>query len=245
MAESNPTAKPATPAAKSRNPVEKIIVRGFIAIMLVLVAIEANSWWQHKQAFAALSAKTKAVDEAADAPVVTEADIKAYFQGKKPSRSPKPEAGNNFNGASRIDVYSWFTISPVNKRDIYVYYGRETSTDTNGPEVLAIQVKDEAPPRPPQVASGDETPAQMGPPPGMMAPGMGGPGPGGARRGRPGGGESASTAPDGEKAAGDKPEDDSPAGDKPADDKSGDDKPNDDKPNDEKPNDEKTDKNLQ
>jgi hypothetical protein len=212
--------------------VEKIIVRGFIVIMLILVAIEANSWWQHKQAFAALSAKTKAVDESADAKAVTEADIKAYFRGKQPRKVP-PEAGNNFTGASRIDVYSWFTISPVNKRDIYVYYGRETSTDTNGPEVLAIQLKDEAPPAPPQVASGEATPVQAGPPAGMMMPGMGGPG--GARRGRPGGGESASTTPDGEKTAGDKPEDDSPAGDKPAEDKSGDDKPND----------EKTDKNQQ
>jgi hypothetical protein len=228
MAENNPTPQPAKPAAKSRNPVEKIIVRGFIAVMLVLVAVEANSWWQHKQALAELIEKTSAVDKVADAPAVTEADIKEYFRGRKPSRSAPPETGNNFTGASRIDVYSWFTISPVNKRDIYVYYGRETSTDTKGPEVLAIQVKDEAPPAPPappQVAAGDQSGAGPGAPAGAgMMPGMPG-GRGGGGRGRPGAGAaSAAATSDDDKTAGDKPE-----GEKSADDKSGDEKPNEEK----------------
>jgi hypothetical protein len=213
MAE-NPTPQPAKPAAKPRNPVERVIVWGFIAVMLVVVAVEGNSWWQHKQALADLIAKTSAVDKAPDAQAITEADIKAYFQGKQPSHSSPPEAGNNFTGASRIDVYSWFTISPVNKREIYVYYGRATKDDKGGPEVLAIQVKDEAPP--PQVASGEAPPAQGGPPQGMMMPGMQG-GPGGGPGGRPAAGHDASTA-GGEKASDDKAE-----GEKPADDKSGDD----------------------
>jgi hypothetical protein len=222
MAENNPTPQPAKPAAKPRNPVERVIVWGFIAAMLVLVAVEANSWWQHKQAFAALVAKTKAVDEAADAPAVTEAVIKDYFQGKQPSHSAPPERGNNFNGASRIDIYSWFTISPVNKREIYVYYGSATKDDTNGPDVLAVQIKNEAPPAPsapPQVASGEQPSA--GPPPGggMMMPGMQG-GPGGGRRGRPGAGDGS----DASKTDGDKSD-----ADKPAEDKTGDDKADEEK----------------
>src|SRR5262245_61185256 len=228
MAESNPTPQAAKPAAKPRNPVERVIVWGFIAAMFVLVAVEGNSWWQHKQAFAALSAKTKAVDETPDAPSVTEADIKAYFQGKEPTPK-KPEAGNNFTGASRIDVYSWFTISPVNKREIYVYYGKESKHDKNGPEVLAIQIKDEAPPAPPRIAGGEPS---SGPPPGagmMMPPGMQG-GPGGGRRGRPGGDDESSTAtPDADKAAGNNPATDASDDDKPAEDKSGDDKPSEEK----------------
>jgi translation initiation factor IF-2 len=218
MAESNPTPQAAKPAAKPRNPVERVIVWGFIAAMLVLVAIEGNSWWQHKQAFAALSARTKAVDETPDAPAVTEADIKAYFHGKE-ATPKKPEAGNNFTGASRIDVYSWFTISPVNKREIYVYYGKESKQDKNGPEVLAIQVKDEAPPAPAQVAAGEQPSA--GPPPGggMMPPGMQG-GPGGGQRGRPPGHDSAASKPDGEKTG-----DEQPAGEKSDGDKPGDEKP--------------------
>jgi hypothetical protein len=224
MAEINPTPQPAKPTAKPRNPVERVIVWGFIAAMLVLVAVEGNSWWQHKQAFAALSAKTKAVDEQPNAPAVTEADIKAYFQGKQPREVPL-QAGNNFTGASRIHAYSWFTISPVNKREIYVYYGSASKEDKNGPEVLAIQVKDEAPPAPTaptQVASGGQPPEG-----GMMSPGM--PGGAGGRRGRPGAGDgSATPATDDEKTAGDKSDGDKPVGD--------------DKPNEDKADDEKTDK---
>ena len=40
MSENNPALQPAAPAAKPRNPVEKVLVRGFIAVMLVLVAVE-------------------------------------------------------------------------------------------------------------------------------------------------------------------------------------------------------------
>src|SRR5262249_34960625 len=153
--------------------------------------------------FAALSARTKAVDELPDAAAVTESDIKAYFAGKEPSHSGKPEAGNNFTGASRIDVYSWFTISPVNKRDIFVYYGRATKEDKNGPEVLAIQVKDEPPAMPAQVASDQPPAAGAGAAPGMMMPppGMRG-GPGGGGRGRPPAGDNAA-ASEGDKADGD------------------------------------------
>ena len=218
MAESNPTPQSSAPAGKPRNPVELFLVRGFIVVMLILIAIEGNSWWQHRKAIAALGEKMKAVDEAADSPAVTEAVVKDLLGGKARDRSVKPEAGNNFTGASRIDVYSWFTISPFNKREIYVYYGRESEEDKNGPEVLAVQVKDEAPPAPPQVA-GEQQPPPAGAGPGGMMPGMMG-GPGGGRRGRPDG--HSSEAPSAEGADGDKADAD----------KSGDDKPGDDKPKD-------------
>jgi hypothetical protein len=218
MSESAPAPQTGNPPPKRRNPVELFLVRGFIVVMLILIAIEGNSWWQHRKAIAALGEKMKAVDEVPNSAAVTEADVKQLLGGKACDRSVTPEAGNNFTGASRIDVYSWFTISPLNKREIYVYYGKATKEDVNGPEVLAVQAKDEAPPAPPQMAGDQQPPPEMGPGAAGMMPGM--PGPGGGRRGRPGG-DSSAAAPadgqDGEKTESDKPAEDNSDDDKPKD----------------------------
>jgi len=146
MSTSNPAPPAAQPTAKPRNPVEKLLVRGFIGVMLVLVAVETWFWWSHKQAATALLNMTKAVDDATpNTAAVTETDVKKIVGDKKPSRSEDVHGKANANGASRLDVYSWFTISPVNKREIYVFYGYQKPGDKEPPEVLAVQLSDTVP----------------------------------------------------------------------------------------------------
>ncbi len=147
MSTGNPAPQTAQPASKPRNPVERLLVRGFIGVMLVLVAVETWFWWSHSQAATALLKMTKAVDDATpNTAAVTETDVKAIVGDKKPSRSENVRGQANSNGASRLDVFSWFTISPINKREIYVYYGFQGPNDKGPPEVLAVQLSDTVPP---------------------------------------------------------------------------------------------------
>src|SRR5262249_7096438 len=152
------------------------------------------SWWQQKSVLNELLPKLRAVEETS-APPVTEADVKKAVGGKQPAKSEDlSKSANRPYGASRVDVYSWFTVSPVNKRDIYVYYGKTGAQDKEGPEVLSIQGDDKED-KPQQVASGGAAPASGPPtggasgmmprPPGGGGPGAGGPGAAGPRGGRP------------------------------------------------------------
>jgi hypothetical protein len=230
MADSNPSPQPAAPAAKPRNPVEKLVVRGFILVMLALVAIEGIPKWQHYSAMKTLLTMTKAVDESPDGNAVTKADVEKVLGSKQPIRSGPPEPMKNFNGASRVDVYSWFTFSPVHKREIYVYYGSTSGDEKNGPEVLAVQADDNPPEEPPKIAGDEPMAAPAGAGPGMtpdMMPGMGGgrggP-PAGMRGGRPPTGDadtekSESEKQDADKSDTEKTDDDKPGQEKPADDK--------------------------
>src|SRR5262249_35543597 len=119
----SPAPEAAKPASKPRNPVEKLIVRGLIGVMIVVVAVEGWSWWNHRKALEKLFALTGAVDKAPNAAAVTETDVIAVVGEKKP-RTEDVKGKPGSNGASRLDVYSWFTISPINKREIYVFYGQ-------------------------------------------------------------------------------------------------------------------------
>ncbi len=242
MAESTPTPQPAAPAAKPRNPVEKLLVRGFIAVMLVLVAIEGFAKWQHHHALTALTAMMKAVDEVPDSPPVTMADVKKIL-GNKQFRTEELEGWKNHVGANRVDIYSWFTFNPVNKREIYVYYWKKSQKAEekdgvdNNPEVLAVQADDKAPEEPLKVA-GDQpaAPPEGGGGPGMMGPGMmspemmgggrGGPPPG-MRGGRPPTGDADAGKSDTEKPDAEKSETEKADVEKPAQDKSADEKPKD------------------
>ena len=241
MAETTPTPQPAAPAAKPRNPVEKLLVRGFIAAALVLIAVEANSWWQQKSVLDALLPKLKLIEVDAKAPAVTEADVKKAVGGKEPDKEKSTSGLNtavSHFGASRMDVYSWFTISPVNKREMYVYYGKAGKHDKDGPEVLSIQTDNEPPPKvvSEKVAGGDQPapaaggPGMMGGGPGMMGggPGMMGGGPGEAppaHAGPQGAGEPGAVNKDGDKPGEEKATSDATDENKPSDDKSDDAKP--------------------
>ncbi len=235
MSTSNPSPATAKPAAKPRNPVERMLVRGFIVVMFVLIAVEGWSKYGHYHAITKLQAMTKAVDEK-NAPPVTEKDVLEVMGGKKPVTEDlhgKPGS----NGAGRLDIYSWFTVSPIDSREIYVFYGLKGKADEGPAEVLSVQSKrdmaDEPLKAPPVAATnGGGAPAGM---PGMGAPGMGARGSPRGAAGRPGRGAPPSGGKEGEESGAATPDSKNPPDEEPADEKSPDEKSPDEKPADEKP----------
>jgi hypothetical protein len=215
MSTSNPSPDAARLAVKPRNPVERLLVRGFIVVMLVLIAVEGWSKYSHYRAITKLQEMTKAVDEK-NAPPVTETDVIAVLGGKKPvTEDVRGKPGSN--GAGRLDIYSWFTVSPIDSREIYVYYGLKGKADQGPAEVLSIQTKRDVPVEPLTAPAAGAANA-AGKPPGMSgAPGAGAPG----AAGRPGSGmarpgnkendKSDAASPDSEKTPDDKPADDGSA----------------------------------
>jgi hypothetical protein len=223
MSESSPAPQQCSPTAKRRNPVERLLVRGFIGVMLVLVAVESNSWWRHKSALDTLRAKIRAFETAADSPAVKEADVKAVVGGMLPVKTEDLKGKGISNGASRLDVYSWFTISPFKKRELYVYYGHQGPADKEGAEVLEVEPDDQVA-EPIQVKELTEEEKEQNRKAMMGAGGVGG----GVERGGAGAMEQlrksmmggAGAAP--ERAGGERPparDADKPAGDQPAGDK--------------------------
>lgn len=228
MSESQPPQQSSRPAAKPRNPVEKFLVRGLIAVLLVLVAIEGYFRLEYGKVLGALQEKVAAVDKQVDSKPVTEADVKAIVGDRKPSRTEDFGPSNpSPNGAKRMEVYTWFTLRPGSKREICVFYGTKGHHEDVA-EVIAVQTDDQIEaikaPEPAagqgQAAAGGGT--MMGPPGGMGGPGMRG----GGRGGPPG--QHDPNATNDAKPASD--------GDKPDADKSADEKP------DEKPTEAKTEK---
>jgi len=211
------------PAAKPRNPVEKFLVRGLIAVLLVLVGIEGYFRMDYGKALDALKERVKAVDSGTGK-AVTETDVKAILGDRKPSRTEEFGASNpSRNGAKRLDVYSWFTLKPDGKREICVYYGAKGTKDDVA-EVIAVQTDEKIEdPHPP--ALGDDQPKALGGAGGMVGPSAGGPGDPGAAGGHGGGGgrrgggarRGAPAAADGEKSDADKTDTDKPADEKPSD----------------------------
>ena len=184
MSENRPDVRPAGTPPKPRNPVEKILVRSFIVVMLVLVAVEAVGWYGHRQAVRVLQTRIAAIETDANAPAVKAEDVQSAVGGKKPSKSEDLKGKSISNGASRREIYSWFTFSPVKKRELWVYYGHSGSNDAEGPEVIEVDTDEElAGPvalTPEELAEAQKN-ATSSPPPGM---GMGM----GSRGGMPGGG---------------------------------------------------------
>ncbi|MFN0050798.1 MAG: hypothetical protein ACKV0T_01315 [Planctomycetales bacterium] len=129
------TSPPATgspTAAKPRSLAEKILVRGFITVGLVLILIEFMSYWAQHSAYEQLAAKFKLTEEGG--PPVKAADVKAAVGGRAPSTDEDLAGKGMANSAKRVEVYSWFTLSPVNKRNLYVYYGHEK----DDPDVIGV-----------------------------------------------------------------------------------------------------------
>ncbi|HEY2252841.1 MAG TPA: hypothetical protein VGH74_17340, partial [Planctomycetaceae bacterium] len=175
--------------------------------------------------------------------------VKEAAAGKKPSSTKDYEPGTRAaNGAKRVEVYSWFTLNPMSKREMWVYYGGK-GKDANEPAtVLQITEADVSFMPEPAVAQSSDSGQEGGPAAGGPAaggPGAGGPGgrggpppgmmggqgaamhaaAGGGRQGRPAADKpDDSTAPadadkDADKADAKPTEDDKPAADKTAEEK--------------------------
>lgn len=132
--EKSPASAP-RPAAKPRNPIERLVVWGGILILLVLVGIEYASSRSQAAAVAKLTAKMRA-SETGDADVKA-ADVKAAVNGKTP-RVLDVSDKNLKSGSKRAEVYDWFTLSPLKRREMYVYYG--VGED---PDVLSVTMEED------------------------------------------------------------------------------------------------------
>ncbi len=210
----NPAPPPQAAAPPKRNPVEKLIVRGMIAILLVLVGVEYAFSRSHSSAVGTLQKKIKAVEDDPKTPPVREADVKAAVGDRKPISSEELK-GRVSNGAHRLDIYEWFTLNPFNQRRLFVYYGHVLPNETDGAEVLEVETDDQIaqPPKPSAEevkamhdASGGTPPSMGGPPGGGGGPG----GPAGRPGGAPGGRPSHDPGSSDAKSDSDKPADDKP-----------------------------------
>lgn len=103
---------------KPRSPVERALVWGGIAILLVMLAIQANACLRFSQTKNPLLAAVKESDDTDK--VVTEEMVKAMIQGKPAHETGAPE-GNLDVSAKRMDTYTWKGI--FFSYAIKVYYG--------------------------------------------------------------------------------------------------------------------------
>jgi hypothetical protein len=233
MSETRSTQPSQGPPAKARNPFERIIVYGVIVALVVLVGVEAKGRFSHKSAVDTITAMLQKTETDAKAKDVTETDIKSVLGSMQPTRTEQYPASTGFAASKKLEVYSWFSLNPAQKRELWIHYARKgakeegpatvisVSTDEN--EAKPVEVQASAPAGGPPGDPG-EMRGPMGGGPGMSGPpGMrGGPpggGPGGA--GRPGAGAAEGEKPDGEKTD-TKPDEDKPDSEKPDTEKKGD-----------------------
>jgi hypothetical protein len=181
-----------------------LLVWGLIGVLLVAVAIEFQSRKSHQDVLTALLTKIKAVDLDSTQPEVTEAVVKDVVGNKKPTRAEAvTDAKMAAIGAKRLEVYSWFTLNPTSKREIWVLYGGKGKDSQDLATVIEVRTSENvedssevaSASAPPQggdpTAGGPERPQAMpGFPGGITGGGRGmgppGAGTGGGRRGRPG-----------------------------------------------------------
>ena len=228
MADSHSPQPTNAPATKGRNPVERLIVWGLIGVLVVAVAIEFQSRRSHGNAISTLAEMVEAIDKDPKKPEVTEDDVKKVVGDKKPSRTEEFAIGKiPANGARRLEIYSWFTLNPGSKREMWVYYGAKGQNANEKAAVIEVQAS-EVMAEAPQAAASSAA-ANQGDPTltGPGVPGMQGGGGGGslppmigprARRGGPGAGRPGAGSPtegaaqadaansDADKAAADKPD---------------------------------------
>jgi hypothetical protein len=109
--------------------------------------------------------------------------VKAVMGGRTPVAVEDLQGQSSSKGAAKREVYNWFTLSPIAKRQIVVYYGYSGKNDTGGAEVLEVQTDEQqrALPIPTIPLTAEEEAAhKKSAPQGMAGPGGGG-GQGGGR----------------------------------------------------------------
>jgi hypothetical protein len=128
----NPAPAPVAIAKKPRNPVERAIVWGGIVVLLSLVGTELIGYWAQRTALATITKKLQAGDDVGAA--LKAADVKAIV-GRNPVHVENVTEKNLSINAKRMEIYHWFTLSPIQKRELYVYYGMG---DENDAEVINV-----------------------------------------------------------------------------------------------------------
>lgn len=228
----------------------QILALVFVIAAFGLVGMDFKARYDIKCADDALNGRLAQVDKDATTPPVTSVDVKSAVGGKTPDRAEDKVFPN---GARRLEVYSWFSLNPVKKRELYVYYGTKGRNENDLQEVIFVQPDDQevaAVVMPKLTAEQEEEVKKARAAGGGMPPGMGRGGPGGGMMGPPGGrggrggrparqdaadadkpdtDKAVADSTDVEKSAGEnpdggKPETDKPDGEKPAEDKPAEDK---------------------
>jgi hypothetical protein len=179
-----------------------------IGILLVLVGIEFNWRSSHLGAYEKCQEKIKAT-EIGDH-TFKRKDVAAIIGSKTPAKVEELQGKNISNGAKSVEIYTWPSLNPMSKRELFVYYGHGDDPDVIGVGTESeLTIEEKFPPLTPEQLEEAKKNAAAN-----SSPGMGG--------GGPPRGHSAEGAPtDGGKPVGDKPADEDKKPDEPA----GDEKP--------------------
>jgi hypothetical protein len=135
MSNSPSASKPAT--TKPRSPVERIVVWGLIALLLVVVGLEASAKFSYQKAIDALEAKIED-SVGGNKTALKEADVKAVLGSRQPASTEDLTGKNIANAARRVDIYKWFTVNPYKPRALFVYYG-----PGKDPDLIAARIERE------------------------------------------------------------------------------------------------------
>jgi hypothetical protein len=137
--------KPAPAAApsprKPRSPVERAIVWGGILILLALVGVEYTGYRAQQSALTEIRGRMESGDS--QGKTVRAADVKV-ITGREPVHVEDVTAKNLATNAKRVEVYRWFTLSPVMKRELWVYYGIGGIGEGEEPDVINVSTGEDA-----------------------------------------------------------------------------------------------------
>src|SRR5579872_1792600 len=145
MSETNVAPQATSSPRKKRHPLEFVLVWGLIAVLVGLAGIEFRSYYGHRRAIDELGKKLADVEEPSGQTHVYRADVESVVPGMKPARIEKFGLDTRLvaSGATRLEVYSWFTINPLNPREMFVYYGIDDPDSKDGPEVLSVRTDED------------------------------------------------------------------------------------------------------
>lgn len=134
------TPAPVDSPPKARSPVERAIVHGGILVLLVLVGIESIGYLGQRSALASLTERLEKGDPTGHP--LKAADVKALL-GREPIHVEDVTERNLSINAKRVEVYRWFTLSPIKKRELYVYYGIGTIDDPKDTDVINVSTDED------------------------------------------------------------------------------------------------------
>jgi len=170
-------------APPQRSPVERAVVWGIIAVLVVVAVLEARSRFGFKAAYDSLLDRIEQGEKTGES--LAGLEVTDILNGRKPYKTH--EVQGLINGGIRVDIYRFGGI--LQKRTLYVYYG--SGGRKGQPEVVEV-TDTKAEKYVPRTTAGSGSTAEKGS--GMVDPTTGQPGDGNGAGSRKG--------PDGEKTKG-------------------------------------------
>ncbi len=113
----NDTSQADSPAAdaKNRNPIERTIVWGLIGVLLIILAIEGNSWFRFTRSLSAVQEAIQAADKS---------DQQLKMDSVEKLISGSPQVTDEQHGISGVKTYQWSGL--IKDRSFHVEYGLRT-----------------------------------------------------------------------------------------------------------------------